>query len=339
MSEQIIVADEQNMLEKINDLPNQLEKAWTTLWIKDLTIPKDIETVLICGMGGSGIAGQLAQEYFTAAGVPIMTWADYGLPGWVNAKTLVIGVSYSGDTEETVDAVKKALELKLPTLLVSSGGKLKELADINGLPLCEVAPGLPPRAALGWLYGSLLTVLAKSGQFSFKEGDLFRAIEELRSTISKKSLPPKAEQLAMSLNNKLPVILAAAPLVSVAKRFVTQLNENSKTTAMWAALPELSHNLIVGLEYAVSEKMSVLSLESEYSFSRNSARRKIIEEIFQEKQIVVTPLSVRSSSLLSEQLLFIHIGDLLSYYLAGVYGVDPTPVPEIATIKAGLQKI
>jgi glucose/mannose-6-phosphate isomerase len=339
MSEQIIVLDEQKMLEKINDLPNQLEKAWTSLWIKDLPLPREINKVLICGMGGSGIAGALAQDLFMSSHTPLLTWNDYGLPGWVDEQTLVINVSFSGETEETVDAVKKALDLKVPLVLISSGGKFQELATVHGLPLVTIDYAGSPRAAIGWLYGSLLTVLAKTQLFTFKEGDLFRSIEELRMAIAKKSLQPQAEELAMSLNNKLPLILAYAPLVSVARRFVTQLNENSKTTAFWAALPELCHNLIAGLDFAISEKISVLFLESEHGFGRNTARQKIIQQIFTEKQIVFTPMAVRSSSRLAEQLLLIHVGDLLSYYLAGVNGVDPTPIPEIATLKEALKKI
>lgn len=339
MSDQIIVLDEQKMLPKILDLPSQLEKAWTTYWIKEIPLPQDFNRVLICGMGGSGIAGELSAELFASSNTPITSWHDYNLPAWADEKTFVIAVSYSGDTEETVSSVKTALDKKLPIVLITGGGKLEELAQIHALPKVKIDYESTPRAAVGWLYGALLTVLAKTKKFSFQEGDLFRVIEELRSTISKKSLLPKAEELAMALNNKVPLIVAASPLQAVARRFATQFNENSKTFAVAAPLPELCHNLINGLDYAVPEKLTVIMLESNHAFSRNTARGKVIQKIFGEKQISFTPLSVRSSSLLGEQLVMLHFGDLVSFYLAGVYGIDPTPVPEIATLKKELQKL
>lgn len=339
MSEQIIVLDEQKMLEKIQDLPHQLEKAWTSNWTKDIALPDKFEKVLIAGMGGSGIAGALAQELFAEQQTPIFTWADYNLPAWADEKTLFVAVSFSGDTEETVSSVKAAVEKKIPTVLITSGGKLEELAQGHHLPLVKIDYDSAPRAAIGCLYASLLVVLAKTKKFSFKEDDLFRAIEELKASVSKKAFLPKAEELAMSLNNKFPLIIAAPPLLAVARRFMSQLNENSNTAAMTAALPELCHNLISGLDFAIPEKMTVLLMESAHAFSRNLARGKIVEKIFESKQIPFTPLSVRSSSQLGEQLLLLHFADLVSYYLAGVYGIDPTPIPEIATLKAALKKI
>ncbi len=339
MSEQIIVLDEEKMLEKIQDLPAQLEKAWTSNWIKDLPLPSAVNKILIGGMGGSGIAGQLAQELFAPQATPIFTWADYNLPAWADVETLFIAISYSGDTEETVSGVKAAIEKKIPVVLITGGGKLEELAQIHGLPLVKIDYESAPRAAIGSLYASLLVVLGKTQKFNFKEGDLFRVIEELRAAITKKTFLPKAEELAMALNNKVPLVIAAPPLVALAKRFVNQFNENSKTTAIAAVLPEMCHNLVNGLEYAIPEKITVLLLESSYSFSRNVARGKVIKKIFDDQLIGFTPLSVRSSSQLGEQLLLLHFGDLLSYFLAGVYGIDPTPVPEIATLKEALKRI
>ncbi len=339
MSERIIVLDEGKMLAKIEELPAHLETAWTTNWIKDIHLPENIGSIVIAGMGGSGIAGRLAAELFAHEKIQILPWADYGLPTWANESTLLIAVSYSGETEETISAVKAAIERKIPVVVITSGGTLKQLAEQHHLTVVTISYQSPPRAALGALYGSLLVVLTKTKKVSFKEGDLFRSIEELRAAITKKLLAPKIEELAMSLSNKLPLVLAAAPLTAVARRLVNQFNENSKTTVIYAELPELCHNLINGLDFAVPEKITALMLESSYSFSRNIARGKAIAKIFDDKQIAFIPLSMRSSSQLSEQLLFVHFSDLLSFYLAGVNAVDPTPVPEIATLKSELTKI
>jgi len=340
MTDQIVVLDEQKMLTKIQDLPNQFEKAWTSLWIKDIGIdPKSIDNVLICGMGGSGIAGSLAQEFVqNTTPLPILMWSDYGLPAWVDEHTLVIAISYSGDTEETTDAIKTAVERQAKVIGMSHTGKVKELAAIHGFFHVVIDYDSPPRAALGWLYGSVLTLLAKLGLTTLKEENYFQALQELKTAVDQKIFLPKAEDLVVTLNNKVPIILAHAPLSAVAKRWVNQFNENSKTLALAGTLPEFCHNTIIGLDFAVPEKLSALFIESSYGFSRNILRKKIIQKILTEKEIPFTPLSVKAGSLLAEQWLLLYFGDLLSYYLAGVYGIDPTPIESITSIKEELKK-
>ncbi len=340
MAEQIVVLDEGKMEEKIRSFPDQLEKAWTTLWIKDLPQWEGkISHVIITGMGGSGVAGRLAKELFSDQSIHIETWADYGLPSWANTETLVIAVSHSGDTEETVDAVKHAVEKKLSVIAITTGGKLKELSQIHGFTTITYEDNGPPRAALGWLYGTLITLLAKLKLVNFLETQYFQALEELRKVGKDNKFTDKAEELAISLNNKVPVIAASAPLNAVASRWVAQLNENSKTFALASALPELCHNTIIGIDFAVPEKLSVLLLESKYAFSRNVARGKILEKLFLKKEIAAVPLSVSSNSFLAEQLLLLQFGDWLSFYLAGVYGVDPTPIDSITFLKEELKKV
>ncbi len=323
------------------ELPVQLEKAWTSLWIKNLPIAADrFNQVIIAGMGGSGIAGLLLIDLFgDKLTKPVTVWADYGLPGWADAKTLLIAVTYSGDTEEVLDSVKAAMERKMAVIAVSSGGKLMELAAIHDFPLFKINYSSPPRAALGHLYGSLLTLSAKLQLTNLSEEAYFQAVDELKKTVIQKHFLAKAEDLAVSLNNKVPIIIAYPPLSAVAKRYQNQFNENSKTFALAATLPEAGHNIVVGIEFAVTEKLEVLLLESKYGFSRNIARKKGLEKVFSQKEIPFVPLSVKSGSPLAEQFLFLHFGDLLSFYLAGVYGVDPTPTAAIDLLKSELIKL
>lgn len=341
MSQEIVTIDESQMLSKILELPEQFEKAWTTLWIKEIAIKaEEIDQVVILGMGGSGVAGALFVElYAEKLKIPVTLWQNYQLPAWVNDKTLVIALSFSGDTEETIDGVKLAIERKCPILAISSGGKLQELSSIHGFTLVKIDYQSSPRAALGWLYGSLLTAMAKLKLIDLTEPGYFQALDELKKAIAHKIFPPKAEELAVTLNNRIPVIMAYPPLSTVAKRWQTQFNENSKTFALAAALPEACHNVIVGTEFPVPEKILVLSLESKYGFSRNNARKKALQKVLEQHEVQTLPLSVQSGSPLSEQLLLIHFGDLLSFYLAGVYGVDPTPIEPIVLLKKELSKL
>jgi glucose/mannose-6-phosphate isomerase len=338
MAEQIVVLDEQKMLDKIHDLPNQLEQAWTSLWIKD--VPRlEFDRILVCGMGGSGISGMLAQDLFRGSKIPIDVWADYGLPGWVTDKTLVVAISYSGDTEETLDAAKTALELKLPVIAITRGGKLAELAKIHNFFTVLVEYESAPRVAVGWLYGLLLTLFAKLGVETLTEKQYFAALSQLKDTVNQKIFPPKAEELAMTLSNKVPVVLTSAPLGSVMRRWVTQFNENSKVFAFGALVPEFCHNTLAGLDFPIPEKLVFLYLESNFAFSRNVARKNLIEKQLSRSELPFIPLSVRADSLLSEQLLLIYFGDLLSYFLAGVYGIDPSPIEAIEKLKEDLRKV
>ena len=154
-----------------------------------------------------------------------------------------------------------------------------------------------------------------------------------------KTFSPKAEELAVELNNKVPLVIAHHPLRSVADRYRTQFNENSKTLALSSYLPEASHNTIVGLDFPIPEKLYVLFLESSFGFSRNVARKRVFQKLFEAKDIPFIPLSVKSSNSLVEQLLLLHFGDLLSYYLAGVYGIDPSPIDAIDQLKDELNKL
>ncbi len=341
MAQQIVVVDEGKMLEKIQSLPSQYERAWTNLWIKNIDIdPAKIENVIIAGMGGSGIAGIMVKGLTTDHTlVPIETWANYQLPKYADDKTLLIAVSCSGDTEEVLDVVKSDLEQKCQIVAISTGGKLKDLAKSHKFHLIDFDFDGPPRAAMGWLYGSLITLLAKLKYLPVREQAYFEAVSELKKTVEDQDFLAKAEELALSLNNKVPMILAPPPLDGVAKRWANSLNENAKTFAFYASMPELCHNVMVGLDFAIPEKLIVLYLETKFGFSRNTARETIIHKLFDDKHNTFIPLSVVSGSAMSEQWLLGYFGDLLSYYLAGVYGVDPTPIETVDALKDQLNKL
>ena len=329
------------MLEKIQDLPKQLEDGWKNKWEKEPDFKdKKFKKILISGMGGSAIAGHLLKELLKDEDIFIDVWSDYQLPNWVDeSDTLVIALSYSGDTEEMVGAVNLAIQNDISVIAITSGGKLEELAKKHNLPLLKIDYTSPPRAAIGWLYSSLMKAVCEVGLAKSIEKEFDKALEALKEAVEKKAMVEKTEELALSLSNKIPVFLTYSPLTGVAKRIVNQLNENSKTFSAAFNFPEACHNFIVGLEFPAPEKIVILFLESNYAFSRNVAREKIIQELVGSKEIPFIPLSVASTNLLSEQLLFIYFGDLLSYYLAGVYGVDPTPIESITFLKDKLKNI
>lgn len=341
MAEQILVQDSQAMLEKIQALPIQLQAGWQSASSQTLRIfPEQVETILIAGMGGSGLPGKLAQELLVdSCALPIVLWADYQLPHWVNSRTLVIAISYSGNTEETISALKTAKERQAQILVISSGGKIQELATQFNAQFFLVDYNALPRASLGYQYAILLAILTKLGHLKLNDDSFHQVINELEKVIQPKLFFEKAEEIVLSLNNKVPVIFSFPPLTAVAKRWANQFNENSKTFAVAIDLPEACHNLIAGLDFAITEKLMIFSLESRYAFSRNIARGKVVRKVIEEKHIPIIPVTVNSGSVLSEQLLLIYFGDLLSYYLSGVNGIDPTPIETIVHLKQELDKL
>lgn len=337
--EEIVVQDPQDVLKRIQEQPIQYEKAWTGLWTQTLPLKSElIKRVLILGMGGSGVAGQLVRELPLTGNISIDTWADYQLPNWVEASTLVVAVSYSGETEETLDALNFALKKKAQVVAVTTGGKLAQIGKKKGFAVLRFTYPSAPREAIGFLYGLVITLLAKLSVVKVQEKDYFDALGELQQAVKDKDFREKAEKLSVLLANKIPVIISSAPLTGVTKRWANQFNENSNTFAAAFSLPEISHNFVAGLDYPNPEKLAVFLLKSGYAFSRNTTRDKLLEEVLVKKEIQTTPLELTSRSILAEQWLFIYFGDLLSYYLAGVNGVDPSAIEPIQFLKSELKK-
>lgn len=336
---EVVVQDKERMLEKIQALPQQLRDAWVSLWTKEL--PWDgggVDKVVVAGMGGSGVAGRFAKELFASESSLIFeVVSGYSLPKWVDSHTLVVAISYSGNTEETLNLAKEAAQAEAKLVVIASGGKLVDQAVETGYLAVDYRS--QPRLAIGWLYGLLLVLLVKLKLVGLTEAKFMGAVEELEKVVREKSFLEKAENLAVSISNRLPIILAYPPLTSVAYRWQTDLNENAKTTSFASAMPEFCHNLLAGLEFPSPEKLALILLESKYAFSRDVARGKTLESFCRKKTLTFFPISVRSNCQLAEQLFYVYFGELLSYYLAGVNGVDPTPVNTIESFKKELTKL
>lgn len=327
------------MLEKIQSLPKQFRDALVSLWTKELPWKKDgIDKIVIAGMGGSGVAGRLAHDLFQTESKLIFTViSGYKLPRWIDEHTLVVAISYSGDTEETISIAQECKQRQARLVVIATGGKLVEQAAGSGYLAVDYQS--QPRLAIGWLYGLLLVLLCKLELVSLTEAKYMAAVDELEKVVGQKSFLEKAENLAVSLSNRIPIILSYPPHIATAYRWQTDFNENAKTTAIASALPEFCHNLLAGLEYPSAEKLALILIESKYAFSRDVARGKVLEGLASKKSLTFFPISVRASSILAEQLLYIYFGELLSYYLAGVNGVDPTPVEIIEKFKKELAKL
>ena len=335
--------DVQGMLRELANFPEQCRRALElgAKWTPSLPRPGFIR-ILVLGMGGSGIVGDLLRVLLS---VPVHVHRGYAPPAFLlDEKTLVIAISYSGNTEETLAGVEAALRQGLRPLCITSGGALGELAARHGLPLLEIPKGLQPRAALGYLLLPLLRLFARWGPFPEAE---FEGLVEALSRVAQNCAPevPEAEneakRLARWLHGKLPLIYGSEGALEVAAfRWKTQINENAKQHAFWNAIPELCHNEIVGYTLDHPCPLGVVLLSGTGEGERNRLRREILAELLQERAvpfIVVSPPA--SGGRLRELLGLIYLGDWVSVYLALLNGVDPTPVAAIEEFKRRMRSI
>jgi glucose/mannose-6-phosphate isomerase len=294
--------------------------------------------VVVCGMGGSAISGDLARNLvFAHAEVPLVVSRHNGLSASVSPEDLVVLLSYSGNTAETLGCLEDAIARKIPCVLVTSGGKFGTLAKAHGLARVEVESGWMPRAALGELYFSLLGLISQLPGCAWITPEA--AVAQLRADRATYGLEVPiernpAKQVAEKLAGKRPVIFGVHPSTeAVAMRWKAQINENSKMTALMGIFPELTHNEIVNLAHArhADHVMVVLRDPSDHPFLQRQLgfARDIMAPMLDE----VVELVGSGDDPLSRQLSLAYLGDWVSVYLALMAGVDPTPVEAIFGLK------
>jgi glucose/mannose-6-phosphate isomerase len=330
------------MLDRILEFPSQIRTAWSLIESVEIQPPEQgrIQRIVVLGMGGSAIGGDLvAAVLANECHVPISVHRGYELPAWVDATTLVIASSYSGNTEETLSSWNRAADRDAMRVAITTGGKLADDARDAGAPLVSFYYDSQPRAALGYSYTLLLGLLARLELVTSPVDALAAAL----STLSGGDLDdrPARKALFRHCADKLPVILAAEHLIPVARRWVTQINENSKSWAIWNEYPELDHNLIVGLsrpgELVERGLVRVIQLRSDHYHPQVIRRMDITRDLFEQAGLKVLDYYPNEDQhRIGEQLQTIWQGDFLSYDLAEHYQVDPTPVPEIETLKSRL---
>lgn len=339
--------DTDNILRNIQEFPEQCERCWDD-W-KKFPLPTSFiqaKSVLLCGMGGSGIGGAIVSSLAKFAEIPILTSADYDIPGFVNKDTLVVITSYCGNTEETISSYKKAAERTNKIIVISTGGKVASLSTNFRNPYYKIDYGSEPRAALGYLFTSILAVFAKLNIIELKEDD-FREAMILLKGLQKKidaNIPlssNNAKILAERMTDKIPIIYGSGILSEVARRWKGELNENAKTASYYEIIPELNHNSLVGLSFPkdLKSKIFVVILQSKFDHPRNRLRQNITAQILQKNRIDYDYVMLEPSpSPLAEILQTIHFGDYVSFYLAILNNVAPSPVETIKFLKDKLDE-
>jgi glucose/mannose-6-phosphate isomerase len=297
----------------------------------------------VCGMGGSAIGADLVLAALPGLRVPVAVVRGYELPAWVSSKTLVVAVSCSGDTEETLTCAQAALERGCAPICIASGGALAALAGERGLPLLTVPAGGQPRALLGYLAMPFLATLEAAGLCADSSTDvdetvaLLRAGNEVLGTLAPDAMHA-AKRLAGRLHNKQAVVYGAGLTVPAARRWKGQINENAKAPAFWNELPELDHNELMGwtsLPHVAAATLAVF-LDDVQGDARLRRRVRLTAAELEARGVAVERVETRGTSRLARLFSLVQLGDYASFYLALLYGVDPTPVGAIEEFKAKL---
>jgi glucose/mannose-6-phosphate isomerase len=333
------------MAKAVRELPELCREAWNAA--RRLELPpsyREIERIVILGMGGSAIAGDvfrllLARE----CPVPVLNHRHYDLPPYVDARTLLIASSFSGNTEETVSAFEQGLATPAKKLAITTGGRLLTTARANGIPAFVFRYRGEPRSAFGYGLMPLLAVAEALGLMQGAGRDVEEAIaamESLRERIGEDAplAANPAKQLAARLAGRLPVIYGAEVLTEVAHRWKTQINESSKAWAFYEELPEANHNAIVsyGLPPEAAHLAFVVYLQSPELHPRLALHGEFSRRTLAEAGIEHAEVHAEGRSALAQALTGILLGDYVSYYLALLNGVDPTPTTPIANLRAWL---
>jgi len=346
--EKIRSLDPGNMYNKVFDLPEQLEDAIRIA--KEWTINPDdfsgIKNIVVVGMGGSAIGGDLVRSFLnTKLLVPLQVCRTYQLPEYVDDETLVIASSYSGNTEETIAALEDALDRKALVAAISTGGLVNDIASLNAIPIAIIPGGMPPRAALGYSFAPLLIFLDKIGLIKNAFQELTMMVEKIKSfrdnyiedVILEKNM---AKKLAQRIHGKVPIIYGGPTLTdAVALRWKGQLCENGKVLAFNNVFPEFNHNELVGWSdqiKSISAHLVVIVLRDFDDHPQVKARMDIVKGIIETFEVEVIEIYSRGDMPLDRMFSLIQLGDFVSYYLAILNDVDPTPVKIIDFLKKAL---
>ncbi len=346
--EKIRACDPENMYNCIFDLPEQMEKALkiSKSWKINQDDFPEIKNIVVIGMGGSAIGGDLVRSYLASSLlVPFQVIRNYSLPEYVDDETLVIVSSYSGNTEETLSALDDAIGRKAMIAAISTGGMLEDICKLNEIPMAQLPEGLQPRAAIGYSFVPTLLFFEKIGLVKNLTKEVESTIKLLKTTreefIEDNELNSNpAKKLAKSMYGKIPIIYSGPVNTDVVGlRWKGQICENAKTLAFANQYAEFNHNELVGWAdnaKAMKKQLIVIQLHDAADHNQIVQRMDIVHKLIAEIGIDVEEINAIGATPLERMFFLIQLGDFASYYLAILNDVDPTPVKVITRLKGML---
>lgn len=333
--------DTQGMLEATASLPDQVfDAAVQARGLSGLPDRERIEHVVVLGMGGSGVAGDVLAA---AAGpflpVPVIVSKGYELPAFVGESSLVFAVSFSGNTEETVEAASAAAVEGARMVVITAGGELGRLAESWGVPVVGIPDDIPqPRAALGAMAVPAMIVLEEIGLFPGAQQWIDFAVEQLQerrdALLSEASI---AKELARKIGRTIPLIHGGGDVGAVAAaRWKTQINENANAPAFWNTYPELCHNEVQGWGQhgdVTRQVLTLVNLRHEFEHPQVARRFDVVRPLLDEVVARTEDVWAEGEGQLAQLLDLVLVGDFVSLELAAQEGIDPGPIDTLDRVK------
>lgn len=342
----------QTVITSVESFPNQLSQSLADGYA--VTFPQEyssVSSVLVCGMGGSRFPSLIIQHLCKEElRVPLVINDTYSIPGYVNATTLVILSSYSGTTEEVLYAAEQAQKQGARIAIISSGGKLEQLAKENSYPAYIFNPihnpSKQPRIGFGYSVGSQLGMLIKLGLVSFTIEDIQKAITELELldnpfAINVESDSNPAKQIAQTIYNKYPYFVVSEFLTGIGNAIQNQTNETAKSISSFRVIPELNHHMMEGLKFPVDlNEMAIFVLFYSHLYSpRVQKRFNVTKEIIEQNKIQAVWHTLKGKTKLSQAFEMMSFGTYVTMYLAALYEQDPNAIPFVDYFKKRLNEM
>lgn len=343
--ERVKAIDKGNMLELCEKTPDFCRDAIKRA--EKVKIPyKTPKNVIITGMGGSAIGGELLRDWLhDRASIPIEVCRDYVLPAHADKNTLVIAVSYSGETEETLSVFLEAVKRHCMVVTISSGGHLQTFSKKLKIPHISMPTGFPPRAAIAYTFFPLVVLMERLYVVKERSEEITEALHVLEKVSEENALRTplknnKAKKLALEIEGTVPIVYGFRQYGSVARRLKCQFNENSKVPSKFDIFSELNHNEVVGWEAPknLTKIFSIILIRDPKEPPEIKQRIEITEQIVSQKVCKILKIQALGKQKLAKMLSAMYIGDFASIYLALLRGVDPTPTKTIAHLKREMKK-
>ncbi len=331
-----------SFLAALRDYPNQFTRGIKLARAPSARVGKrGFDNVVTAGMGGSTWPIDFV-NVFLESKPRIAIHRDYGLPTFpselVNKKTLFLAISYSGNTEETIDATCAALARSARPICIACGGQLERLAAREKLAFIKLPPGLQPRCATGYIFSTALAVLTQAGLTRDHSRELYAlalALEKRR-----KELEKQGEKIARELRGAIPLVFSSSRWESVARSWTIKFNEHSKIPSFHGVLPEANHNTFSGFAEKRDRKIArfhVVFLRDAASDARILKRFAVTRELLRELGVESSVVEMKGASALEKMFSTVWLGDFVAYHLALSRGVDPEQVPIVEYFKKKLK--
>jgi len=342
--------DKSNALGSVEALADQVREAWEATQDITFKAEAEINSVVIVGMGGSGLGPDVVKNLFKEKlKQPLEVINSYTLPEYVDDNTLVIFSSYSGNTEEVLNCIPQAEEKNAQMMAICSGGKLAKIAQKKEIPVyiidAKSNPSGQPRMAIGYAIIGMVSLLIKANIIDITEDEIKEVIQTIIKTseelkVEIKSEENKAKILAFTTVDKQPIFVTSEHLVGAAHVATNQFNENAKTFADYKVIPEINHHLLEGLRFPNSNRTShvFLFINSKLYHSRNQLRHKLTQQVVEQNEIETMKVKLKSETKLTQVFELITLMAFTNFYLSMLHEIDPCPIPFVDWFKEELKK-